>query len=255
MNIDLTGKIALVTGSGVGIGREVAKLLAQCGAKVAVNFLSNVKSGTELVQEIKASGGEAAAFQADLTDVEKVNQMIRDIESTFSGTVDILVNNAGGLIKRVKNDEIEEEVYNKIMDVNLKSCVFVTKAVLPGMKQKKYGKIVNMSSLAAHDGGGPGASIYAASKGAVISYTKGLAKEVAGDNINVNAVAPGFIGGTPFHNTFTPKESQEAIISKVPLGRGGEPVDVANLVLYLVSDLSSYLTGETVDINGGLYMR
>lgn len=255
MHIDLAGKIALVTGSGVGIGRESAKLLAQSGAKVAVHFLNNAKGGEELVKEIKDFGGEAAAFQADVTDVAKINEMIRGIESTFGGTIDILVNNAGGLIKRVKNDEIEEEEYYKIIDVNLKSCIFVTKAVLPGMKQKKYGKIVNMSSLAAHDGGGPGASVYAASKGAVISYTKGLAKEVAGDNINVNAVAPGFIANTPFHNTFTPKVSQEATVSKIPLGRGGEPVDVANLILFLVSDMSSYLTGETVEINGGLNMR
>lgn len=255
MKIDLSGKIALVTGAGVGIGRETAIRLAECGAKVALHVFRSKQAGDEAVEEIRKAGGEAACFQADLTLVDELEKMIGDVEKTFGGTVDILFNNSGGLIQRVKNVEMNEEIYEAVMDVNFKSTVFACKAVLPGMIAKKSGKIINMSSLAAHDGGGPGASIYAASKGAVISYSKGLAKEVASHQVNVNVVAPGFIGDTPFHATFTPKEAQEKIKQNVPLNRPGNPTDVAGVVLFLASNLSDYLTGETVEINGGLLMR
>lgn len=255
MNIDLSGKIALVTGGNAGIGRAIAITLAACGAKVAVNYKNDKAAGEEAVRLIKEAGGVAAEFQADVTDVAQVENLVKQVEDTFGGTIDILVNNAGNMIKRVPNAEMTEEQYNKVMDVNFKSTVFVSKAVMPGMKQKKNGKIVNMSSIAAHNGGGPGASVYAASKAAVLSFSKGLAKELAPFNVNVNIISPGFIGQTAFHSTFTSDDGRKASISSVPLGREGVPQDVADAVLYLVSNLSDYLTGETIEINGGMLMK
>lgn len=253
MKIDLTGKIALVTGSNAGLGLQIVQTLAACGAKVAINYLYG--SSEEAVESVRKAGGEAHAFQADATNPAQLEQMVKEIEEHFGGTVDILVNNAGGMIKRVPNTEMEEEHYNKVMDVNFKSCVFACKAVAAGMIAKKSGKIVNVASLAAHDGGGPGASIYAASKAAVYSYTKGLAKELAPYGINVNNISPGFIGQTAFHATFTPDAARLATIGKIPLGREGVPQDIGNVTLFLVSELADYLTGETIEINGGLFMR
>lgn len=253
MHIDLTGKIALVTGSNAGLGRQIAETLAASGAKVAINYLYG--DPVEAVEAICQAGGEAHAFKADATSPAELDQMVKDIEAHFGGTVDILVNNAGGMIKRVPNAEMEEEHYTKVMDVNFKSCVFACKAVAAGMIGKKAGKIINVASLAAHDGGGPGASIYAASKAAVWSYTKGLAKELAPHGINVNAISPGFIGQTAFHATFTADAARQATIAKIPLGREGAPQDVGRVTLFLASELADYLTGETVEINGGLFMR
>lgn len=255
MKLDFSGRIALVTGAGVGIGKEIAVMLGKCGANVALNYRNSATGAKEAVSIIKEAGSDAEAYQADLTDVQQINEMVKKIEERFGSHIDILINNAGGLIQRMKNTEITESLYNKVMDVNLKSTVFTSKAVIPGMKAKGTGKIVNITSLAAHNGGGNGAAIYAASKAAVMSYTKGLAKELAGDSIHVNAVSPGFIGETPFHDTFTTDEARKATIQSVPLRRQGVPDDVAGAVLFLVSDLSSYITGETIEVNGGLFMR
>lgn len=255
MEINLSGKVALVTGSNAGIGREIALTLANSGATVAINYLNDQNSAAEVVELIRSNGGTAEAFQADVTDINQINSMIEGIKDKLGSMPDILVNNAGHLVKRVPNVEMTEEHYTKVMDVNFKSCVLMCKTVAPSMIEKGSGKIVNVTSLAAHDGGGPGASIYAAGKGAVLTYTKGLAKELAKHQINVNAISPGFIGQTAFHSTFTPDEARKATISKIPLGREGTPKDVANTVLFLVSSLSDYLTGETIEINGGLFMK
>ncbi|MEC0212370.1 SDR family NAD(P)-dependent oxidoreductase [Paenibacillus ehimensis] len=255
MKIDLTGKIALVTGSNAGIGRAIAIALAAGGAKVGVNCLRNVAQGEETVAAIRAAGGEAVLVQADVTDAAEIDRLVSEVERAFGGTVDILVNNAGHLVKRQPNIDMTEELYQQIMDVNLKSTVFMCKRVLPGMKAKGAGRIINMSSVAAHNGGGPGSSIYAASKAAVSAYSKGLAKEAASSGITVNLVSPGFIGNTMFHSTFTTDEARKATVAGIPLQREGTPEDVAGAVLYLASDLASYLTGETIEINGGMMMR
>ncbi|MFD2612291.1 SDR family NAD(P)-dependent oxidoreductase [Paenibacillus gansuensis] len=255
MGIDLEGKIALVTGSSGGIGRACALMLAKAGAKVAVNYLGSKAQAEEAAQEIRQAGGEAAVFQADVTVPEQIDAMLRGIQKQLGGTVDLLVNNAGHMVQRVPNIELTEEHYSRVMDVNMKSTAFVSKAVLPGMRDKGYGRIVNMSSVAAHNGGGPGASIYAASKAAILSYTKGLAKEAAGSGITVNCVSPGFIGNTAFHAAFTPDAARQATVKSIPLGREGTPEDVAGAVLFLLSDLASYLTGETIEVNGGMFMR
>ncbi|MGG1554081.1 SDR family NAD(P)-dependent oxidoreductase [Paenibacillus ferrarius] len=255
MNINLTGKIALVTGSNAGIGRGIALALASQGAKVGVNCLSNVKQGEEVVEAIRAAGGEAVLVQADVTDVAQIDRLVREVEQTLGGTIDILVNNAGHLIQRVPNVDMTEELYDRIMNVNFKSVVFLSKRVLPAMKEKGFGRIINLTSVAAHNGGGPGASIYAASKGAVLTYTKGLAKEVASNGITVNNVSPGFIGNTMFHATFTSDAARQATINGIPLQREGTPYDVAGAVLYFASELGAYITGETIEVNGGMMMR
>ncbi|MEK4359810.1 3-oxoacyl-ACP reductase family protein [Paenibacillus sp. FSL M7-1455] len=254
MTVDLHGKIALVTGASSGIGREIAKTLAASGAAVGVHYRSGREQAETLVAEIAEAGGQAAGFGADVTDTRQLEAMVEAVQAEFGGPVDILVNNAGHLVKRVPNVDMTEEHYDRVMDVNFKSCVFLSKLVIPGMI-RRGGKIVNVTSVAAHDGGGPGASIYAASKAAVISYSKGLAKELAGHRINVNCVSPGFIGQTAFHATFTSDEGRAATVAKIPLGREGTPQDVANAVLFLASPLSGYLTGETIEVNGGLFMR
>jgi 3-oxoacyl-[acyl-carrier protein] reductase len=255
LNLDLSGKLALVTGGNKGIGKAVAVMLASSGAKVAISYLNNRTEAEETVALIEQHGGRAATFQADVSDREQIESLVSQSENHFAQAVDILVNNAGHLIGRFPNETITEEQYNRIMDVNLKSAVFMSKRVIPGMKASGSGCIINMSSLAAHNGGGPGASIYAAAKAALIAYTKGLAKEAAPYRIRANAVAPGFIGHTAFHSTFTPEATRKAAIAGIPLGREGTPEDVAGCVLYLVSPLASYVTGETIEINGGMYMK
>ncbi len=255
MHINLTGQIALVTGSNGGIGRAIADRLAASGAVVAVHYNSNKEQGEETLALIQAAGGRAALFQADLTDIRQIEDLMLSINKVLGGTVDILVNNAGHLVKRVPNMEMTEEHYNKVMDVNFKSCVFMCKAVAASMKAQGKGKIVNVTSVAAHNGGGPGSSIYAAGKAAMLTYTKGLAKELAGSQILVNAVSPGFIGQTAFHDTFTADAARKAAVSGIPLGREGTPEDVANAVLFLASSMSDYLTGESIEVNGGMFMR
>ncbi|MFF2482267.1 SDR family NAD(P)-dependent oxidoreductase [Paenibacillus sp. NPDC058071] len=255
MQIDLTGKIALVTGSSGGIGRGVASMLAASGAKVALNYLNNREGAEEAAASIRAEGGVAEIFPADVTVPEQITSMVEAIEASFGGPISILVNNAGHLVGRVTCEEMTEEHYAKVMDVNLKSAVFVSKAVIPGMKAGGFGRIVNLSSIAAHNGGGPGAALYAAGKAAVIAYTKGLAKELAPAGVTANVVSPGFIGQTAFHATFTPDAARKATVAGIPIGREGTPDDVAGTVLFLASELAGYLTGETIEVNGGMFMR
>ncbi|WP_308639969.1 SDR family NAD(P)-dependent oxidoreductase [Paenibacillus silvisoli] len=255
MSIDLVGKAALVTGASGGIGRAIASKLADAGAMVALNYLNSREAAEEAVVAIRAQGGTAVAIQADVARAEEAARLVEEAAAAFGRPVDLLINNAGQLIQRLPNEEMTEELYGQVMDVNLKSAVFVAKAAIPGMKAAGGGSIVNMTSVAAHNGGGPGASIYAASKAAVLAYTKGLAKELAASGIRVNAISPGFIGQTAFHAAFTPVAAREATIQSIPMRREGTPEDVAGIALFLVSGLSAYLTGETIEVNGGMYMR
>jgi 3-oxoacyl-[acyl-carrier protein] reductase len=253
MKIDLDGKIAIVSGSIQGIGLEIAKTLARAGAAVVIN---NHRDGEILeaeAEKIRAEGGKAAAVIADVTKKSEAEKLVAAAKA-FGNGVDILVNNAGGLVKRVPVAEFDDDHFKTVMDVNLKTAFVVSSVVMPEMKKKNAGKVINLSSQAAHDGGGGGAAAYAASKGGIWTFTKSLAKELAPNGITVNCVAPGFIGNTVFHNTFTPKEVHEKVPSMVPLGRAGEPADIANVVLFLASPLSDYLTGQTIEVNGGLYM-
>ena len=253
MSTDLTGRTALVTGSIQGIGFETAKLLALQGAKVVLNNHMDEDALQAKVDEIKAAGGDAVGVIADCTSKTDVTKLV-DAAVAFGGGLDILVNVAGGLVKRVPVAEFDESHFDTIMNVNLKTAFLVTSVAIPHLIKSEAGRIINFSSQAAHDGGGPGAAAYAASKGAVWTFTKGVIKEVSSHGVTVNAISPGFIGGTAFHNTFTSPEVHAKVTGMVPLGRLGESIDVANVVLFLASDMGAYINGQSIQVNGGLYM-
>ena len=253
MEINLRGKVAIVTGSIQGIGLEIAKTLARAGAGVVINNHVDEAKLNAAADEIRAEGGRVEAVVADVTKKSEAQKLV-DAALKLGDGVDILVNNAGGLVKRVPVAEFDDDHFQTVVDVNLKTAFVVSSVVMPEMKKKKTGKVIHLSSQAAHDGGGGGAAAYAAAKGGIWTFTKSLAKELAPHGITVNCVSPGFIGSTAFHNTFTPKEVHEKIPSMVPLGRAGKPEDIANVVLFLASGLSDYMTGQTVEVNGGLYM-
>ncbi|MBI4786281.1 MAG: SDR family oxidoreductase [Chloroflexi bacterium] len=249
MEINLKGKTAVVTGGNVGIGRAISLALARAGADVAITYYDHDE---EAANTIRAMGCNCPYLRLDATDSAQVNQVFRQAAEELGGHIDILVNNAGHLVGRVSVAEMSDEHWQRVIAVNLTTAFYCSRAVIPFMRTG-WGRIVNMSSLAARDGGGAGAVAYSAAKAGVAAFTRGLAKELAPRGITVNALAPGLIQGTPFHNTFTPPEVQQAIVSKIPLGRGGTPEDVAGAVLYLVSELASFVTGEIIEINGGVW--
>lgn len=251
--VDLTGQRALVTGAGHGIGRAIATTLARAGADVVVHYGSSALEAAETVELVQAEGRKATAVQADVTVPEEVDALVRQAVE-FLGGLDILVTNAGHLVQRCPIADMTPELWHRIIDVNATSTFLTCQAALPALIEAK-GCIVTMSSLAAHNGGGPGAVAYAAAKAAVSGFTRGLAKELAPSGVRVNAVAPGFIGGTKFHDTFTPAVTQQAIVTSIPLGRGGTGQDVAGVVAFLASPLASFMTGETVDVTGGQWVR
>jgi 3-oxoacyl-[acyl-carrier protein] reductase len=252
MKIDLSGKTALVTGGNVGIGRGVSLALAQCGVDVALTYYSHQEEGEQTREEIKKLGVKGFAYQLDATDAAQAQKVVDQAAQDLGGHIDILMNNAGYMVGRTAIAEMSDEHWFKTINVNISSTFFCTRAALPHMNTG-WGRIVNMSSLAAQNGGGPGAVAYAASKGAVVAFTRGLAKEVADKGITVNAVAPGLIIDTPFHVNFNTPEGIAGGINATPLKRGGVPADVANTVLYFVSEMGAFTTGETTSINGGMY--
>jgi 3-oxoacyl-[acyl-carrier protein] reductase len=246
---NLIGKVALVTGASRDIGRAISISLANAGVKVLVNYYRDKSMGEETVSIIKNNGGDAIAVYADVTNSGDVSKMIKESQKVFGNEVHILVNNVGGLFARKKISETDENFYNLLMDVNFKSVFLVTKAIKPLMPEG--GSIVNISSQAARDGGGPGSSLYSASKGAVTSYTRALAKEFGPDRIRVNAITAGMTS-TRFHDDFTSDEIRKKVAGATPLGREGKPEEIADLAIYLASDSSSYITGANIDINGGI---
>jgi 3-oxoacyl-[acyl-carrier protein] reductase len=253
VEIQLQGKVALVTGAAAGIGRAVAITLARSGAFVIVNYRHNEVGAHETLQRIEQASGHGQVYAADVSRAEQVAALMSDIAAKH-GRLDILVNNAGGLVRRAKVAEMEEALWEEVMAINVKSAFLCCRAAIPLMSGRGWGRIVNLSSLAAHDGGGPGAATYAAAKAAVLTFSKGLAKEVAAQGITVNCVAPGLIN-TAFHDTFSTPESRRSMVNNTPLGREGEPEDVATTILFLVSDLAAFITGETLNINGGQRMN
>jgi len=246
----LNGKVAVVTGGSRDIGRQVSIKLATAGAKVCVNYLGNKEMAEETLQLIKEAGGEAIAVQADVTKSAEVTKLISECIAAFGKTIHIVVNVAGGLMGRKPLADLDEEFWDKVMNVNLKSTYLVTRAAVPHITEG--GAIVNFSSQAARDGGGGGALAYATAKGGVLTMTRGLAKELGPKGIRVNCVSPGMIN-TTFHNTFTKPEVRTHVAAATPLRREGEAKEVGDLVLYLASDASSFINGESVEINGGSY--
>lgn len=244
----LAGKTAIVTGGGRDIGRACALKLASCGALVAINYHSSAKGADSAVDEITTSGGQAFAMQGDMTSANDVSALVDNTIKTFGGKVDILVHVTGGLVARKTLDEMDIEHWDYVMSLNAKSFFLAAQSVLPYMKNG--GAIVGLASQAGRDGGGPGSSAYAASKGAVMTFTRSLAKEL-GPSIRVNSICPGMID-TDFHNTFTKPEVRTHVANVTPLKREGTSEDVANLAAYLASDEAAFITGANIDINGGM---
>ena len=245
----LKGKVAVVTGGGRDIGRAVCVKLVKEGAKVVVNYFDSEADRDATLNAIKAVGGEAIAVYGDVTKQEDINTMVAKTKAAFGDKVDILVNCAGGLFARKTVEELDEKFYNLVMDVNFKGTVFVTQAFKALMG--KGASIVNFASQAGRDGGGGGSVIYAASKGAVMTLTRNWAKELGPQGIRINAVCPGMIA-TKFHDDFTKNEVRSMVANNTPLRREGTAEEVADLVAYLASDEASFITGNNVDINGGL---
>lgn len=245
----LTGKIAVVTGGSRDIGRAIAIKLASEGANVVVNYYNTEAGALETVAEIKALGREAIAVKADVSNLADIAHLKAQTVAAFGDKVDILVNNAGGLFARKTLQEFDEAFYDLVMNVNFKSTVFVSQAFAPLMGAGA--SIINLSSLAARDGGGGGSALYSSSKGAVTTFSRAMAKELGPKGIRVNAVCPGLIG-TKFHDDFTKDEVRAAVAAKTPLRKEGAAAEVADLVAYLASDEASFITGNNIDINGGL---
>jgi len=245
----LEGKVAIVAGGSRDIGKAVSIKLAAGGAKVAVNSFRNKDQGLETVQEIKDAGGTAILVEGDMTSADDVEQLVSATREAFGDSIDILINVVGGLVARKSLQEMDEEFLDFVMKLNYNSTFLTTKSVVPYMGDG--GAIVNFASLAGRDGGGPGATAYAASKGAIMTFTRAMAKELGPSGIRVNCVCPGMIA-TTFHDEFTKDAVRTNVAAGTSLRREGDATEVADLVAYLACDESSFLTGNSIDINGGL---
>ena len=249
----LAGRVALITGASSGIGAATAALFGDLGAAVAVGYHSN-RTGAEPVRDrILAAGGRAIAVSADLTSTRAVAPLV-EVTVSALGPIDVLVNNAGSLVERLPLSALTEEAWDRIYALNVKSAVFLTQAIAPSMIERQRGAIVNVGSIAGHNGGGPGAGAYASAKAALMAYTKSLAKELAPRGVRVNAVAPGVID-TPFHERFSTADMLRTFVAAIPLGRLGTSEECAAAIAFLASDAASYIVGETIEINGGQLMR
>ena len=245
-----TGKTAIVTGGSRDIGRAISVKLASEGANVVVNYFSNEADADATLAAIEATGsGKAIKVRADVTKSEDVAKLVAAATEAFGDGIDILVNNAGGLVARKPLAEMDEEFFNHVMQLNLTSTFLATKAAAEHMGEG--GAIVNPASLAGRDGGGGGAAAYATSKGAVMTFTRAMAKELGPRGIRVNALCPGMIA-TAFHDKFTPDAARENVANSTPLRRQGRAEETADAVAYLASDEASFINGANVDINGGL---
>lgn len=266
---DFTDKVVLITGASSGIGRATAELFGQCGASVAISYLKNKAGADDAVAAITANaqgrfvgdaGGTtvgtaalgAMAFQADVNTNEAVVKLIREVEETFGG-IDILVNNAGSLVERLRTQELTEARWNEVFQLNSTSAFFAAQAAIPKMLSKGGGAIINVTSIAARNGGAPGSIHYSSAKAAMLTMTKGLAKEYANQGIRVNAVSPGVID-TPYHETFTARDVWSNMSNMIPMSRVGKPAEVASVIAFLASDAAAYICGETIEINGGMLM-
>jgi 3-oxoacyl-[acyl-carrier protein] reductase len=248
--MNLKGKVAIVAGGARDIGRAVSVKLAAEGAKVVVNYHASEEQANDTRKAIEAVGGQAIEIAGDMTRQEDVDRLIEQATAAYGDRIDILVNVVGGLVARKSLDEMDLEFFEFVMKLNVTSTFLLTRAVVPLMG--KGASIVNFASQAGRDGGGPGAAAYAASKGAVMTFTRAMAKELGPRNIRVNALCPGMIS-TTFHDTFTKDQVRSKVAAGTALRREGRAEEVADAVAYLASDESSFLTGVNLDINGGVH--
>lgn len=245
----LDGKVAIVTGGARDLGRAISVKLALEGAKVCLNYFDNEGDAMETLKMIQADGGEAIAVQGDMTKAADVKKVFTACKEAFGPALHVLVNVVGGIVGRKLIVEQDEKWYDFLMDVNMRSTFLCTREAVPMMTEG--GAIVNFSSQAARDGGGPGASMYATAKAAVLCHTRSMAKELGPQGIRVNALAPGMIN-TSFHDRFTKPAARENLAATAPLRREGKATEIADLVAFLASEESSYITGACIDINGGV---
>ncbi|MGE5582326.1 MAG: SDR family NAD(P)-dependent oxidoreductase [Bacillota bacterium] len=255
----LQGKRALITGGANGLGGAISLELAKRGAKIAVHWFQHrpdqntVEDLAILREKVKALGGEMVDVSGDLTDEATVKKVVQ-IAAEGLGGLDILVNNVGDLLGRRTLAEIDPSFLNRIMNINVNTMFLVTREALPHLVKANGAAIVNLASLAGRKGGHAGSLAYGTAKGAVITFTRSLSTEVGPQGIRVNCVAPGFILGTYFHQTHTTAESAQKTISEIPLGRAGNPQDIAEAVAFLAAQYDGFITGVTLDVNGGVYM-
>src|SRR3954453_15221752 len=241
--------VSLVTGASTGIGAATALSLAHCGSAVAVHYNRSGSEAQQVVERITKMGGRAFPFQADLSVPSGASQLAKDVITHFA-RIDVLVNNAGSMIGRRTLLEITDEFWDKVFATNVSSVIRMIRSAAPNMISRGSGAIVNVSSIAARTGGGPGVTAYASAKGAVLTMTKSIAKELIKSGIRVNAVNPGIIK-TPFHEQFTTEEQMKAMVLNIPQGRPGTSEEVASVIAFLASDEASHIAGEAIEINGG----
>jgi len=250
---DLKGKVALVTGASTGIGAAVAREFGRLGVRVAVHYHASAPAADAVAADIRAGGGQAIVLQADARSSPQMRQLVADTVARF-GRLDILVNNAGALVRRMPIEAFDDALFDEVVDLNVRSALVAASAAVPQMRAQGGGNLIFVTSVAARHGGGPGASIYAGSKGFVSTATRGLAKELVGDRIRVNAVSPGVIT-TPFHDKFTRPDQLEAMRLTIPMARLGSADECVGAFVYFASDrLSGYVTGQVLEVNGGQYM-
>lgn len=248
----LAGKKVLVTAGAQGIGLAISEQMIESGAHLAVHYYSSADAAQALVDKAQARGASACAIRADLTRQAEAKYLLQEVDQQLGG-LDVLVNNAGSLVARKTLEMVDEDFWHQVLDVNLTSCLWVTQAALPLLCRNPQSSIVNLASLAGRKGGHAGSLVYSTAKGAILTWTRSLAAELGPRGVRVNAVAPGLILGTSFHNTHTSDESARATIAGIPLGRAGSADDVARAVIYLASEYDGFISGATLDINGGVY--
>ena len=247
----LSGKSVLITGASRGIGAAAAIAIAEAGASdIVLHYNSFQEGAEETATRVRSLGANVSLCQADLGQIDGIRSLLSDIKGR---SFDILINNAGHLVQRAKLLESTEEIYDVVFNLNAKSMWFITQAIVPSMIEKKSGVIVNVSSIAARNGGGPGATMYSAAKAAVSSFTKGWAKELAPHGIRVNGVSPGTVDNY-FHEKHSTREILNSVVAMTPAGRLSTNEDVSDVILFLCTDASRYVHGQTIEINGGLFM-
>jgi 3-oxoacyl-[acyl-carrier protein] reductase len=250
---DLANKRVLITGASTGIGAATARAFAAAGCRLAIHYNASRDAAEAVGADVRRAGAEAHLLQGDVRDSAVVRRVVEEAASVLGG-LDVLINNAGGLVKRVPVAEIDDAIFDEIVDLNTRSLVIACAAAVPHLRKAKGGSIINVTSIAARHGGGPGAALYASSKGFVSTFTRGLARELAPDSIRVNAVSPGVIT-TPFHERYSTPQMLEAMRQTIPMARLGTAEECAGTFVYLASGaMSGYVTGQVIEINGGQLM-
>jgi 3-oxoacyl-[acyl-carrier protein] reductase len=252
MSFDISGKVAIVTGGARDIGRAISVELARNGADVVVNYRGSEVQAAETVQEIQRLGRRAVAVGADVTKKADIDRLTAEALRFGNGRIDILVNNAGGMVKRAVLGELTEALIEEVLRLNFTSVVLACQAVIPHMVKQGGGRVINISSIAGHNGGAPTTPHYGPAKAAVSDLARTLTKEFASKGVTINSVAPGVIANG-FHDVHTPSEMMAALVKNIPMGRAGTNEEVAGVVAFLASPAAAYITGDVIHVNGGLY--